>query len=746
MTRRGAAPAGLAIALCSVVVAATFGFGAATVSADSRVPAARSGSADGRVLIISAPRLTWSGIQDARPTNLMQLFRTGAVGLTSIRTAGSQTRPGDAYLTIGAGNRMGTVTEVDGTVVSRNEPIVEGDPTSVYTRTTGIVPTDDILAMGKPTIDRLNRAQFFGAKSGSLAWALDRADKSMAVIANADRQFGVPKYRQAGLAAMDRTGQVEAGIVSTELLRAEDSAAFGIALDQDVLMSVFDDVWTDHDVVLVELSDLERAEAARETATPKQGERQYRRALRSGDAIVGKLLDEVDLERDTVIFVAPTPPTTRSQLTAFAIAGPGIEPGLATSSTTRRDGYVTLTDIAPSTLTRLGVAVPGSMNDTRLSSVSSPDDLDTRIDWLVSRGERALVRDKAFGPTTVVFIVVLVIDIALAMLCLARFPKLSLLVRSLALLVLAVPPATYLLGLFPIAQPATLGAAVAGASIVLACLASLTRRIDHRLPPVALMGLLWAVLAVDIATGGRLQIDTVFGYSPIVAGRFAGFGNQAFSMISLSTLLVGAALVDRRTPGGGPASKATIGGVVVFFLVTVVLDGHPSMGSDVGGVMAFVPAATVATLIFAGVKVRPRIIAAIVGGTLAILALFAGIDLSRPEDQRTHLGRFTQKLFDGEAGQIIERKIAANLRVLTSIWAWVIPVALIYFVYLTWRPNHTLQRLNAYHGKFRAFGVAALTLGVLAMALNDSGVSLPAMMVALVAAYVSYLVIDLESA
>jgi hypothetical protein len=78
------------------------------------------------------------------------------------------------------------------------------------------------------------------------------------------------------------------------------------------------------------------------------------------------------------------------------------------------------------------------------------------------------------------------------------------------------------------------------------------------------------------------------------------------------------------------------------------------------------------------------------------------------------------------------------------VWAWVIPVALIYFMYLTWRPNRTLQRLNRDHVQFRSFGVAALTLGVLAMALNDSGVSLPAIMVALVAAYVSYLVIEIE--
>ena len=384
------------------------------------------------------------------------------------------------------------------------------------------------------------------------------------------------------------------------------------------------------------------------------------------------------------------------------------------------------------------------MNDTPMSSDADDATVAERTATMIDRADRAVVRDQAFGPTTVVFIVVLVIDLVLAVLCLARLPRLSGLVRGLALVVLAAPPVTFLLGLVSIASPAVLGAAVALGAILCAGLASLTRRFDRGLPPVLLFGLLWLVLAVDIATGGHLQINTIFGYSPIVAGRFAGFGNQAFSMIALSSLLLAAVVVERRTSGRTTMGAATTIGVVAWFLVTVVLDGHPAMGSDVGGVLAFVPAATVSLLMFRGTKVRVRLMALIAGGTVAILAAFAALDLSRPAADRTHLGRFVAKLFDGDAGEIIERKIAANLRVLTSVWAWVIPVALVYFMYLTWRPNHTLERLNRHHSQFRAFGVGALTLGVLAMGLNDSGVSLPAMMLALVAAYVSYLVIDIE--
>jgi len=703
-----------------------------------------SADSPGRVLVITTPRLTWATVERLRPPHLTEFFEGAAVAMASTRTSGSVTRPGDAYLTIGAGNRMATVANFDPTVVARTEPIPEGDPTAVYQRTTGVTATKPILAIGKPTIDNLNDDFYFGAEAGSLASALDDSGHSLAVIANADQQFGSPRFREAGLAAMDRNGQIDGGMVSSELLRANDQAAFGLELDPEVFTARFTSTWAEHDVVLVELSDLERAEMARAEATTRQGDAQFERALMTGDDLVGRMLDQVDLERDTVIVVSPTAPINDNQLTVFALAGRGVQAGWATSSTTRRDGYVTLTDIAPTILDQFGVDVPSAMGDTRLSGTADDATLADRVDHMVDRSERAVVRDKAFGPTTVTFILVLVVDIGLAMLCLARLPRLAGPVRGLALVVLAAMPVSYLLGFVRIGSPGALGAILAASSIVAAIAVSFTRRIDPGLPPLILIGALWAVLAVDIATGGNLQIDTIFGYSPLVAGRFAGFGNQAFSMIAVSSLLLASAFVERRHPDGAKVTLRTTAGVIVWFLVTIVLDGHPAMGSDVGGVLAIVPAATVAVLMFRGIRLNARLIALVGAGTLAVLGGFAALDLARPADSRTHLGRFMAKLFDGDAGEIIQRKIAANLRVLTSVWAWVIPVALVYFVYLTWRPNRTLQKLNTAHPHFRTFGVAALTLGVLAMGLNDSGVSLPAIMLATVAAYVSYLVIEIE--
>ena len=145
----------------------------------------------------------------------------------------------------------------------------------------------------------------------------------------------------------------------------------------------------------------------------------------------------------------------------------------------------------------------------------------------------------------------------------------------------------------------------------------------------------------------------------------------------------------------------------------------------------------------AGVKVRARLAALIGVVTVGILVGFAALDLSRPAASRTHLGRFAAKVLDGGAATILQRKVEANVSVLTStVWTVVIPAALLYFAYLTWRPNRFMQRVVDAHPSFRPFGVSAILLGVLAWGLNDSGVSMPAMMLMIALPYTAWLALD----
>jgi hypothetical protein len=95
-----------------------------------------------------------------------------------------------------------------------------------------------------------------------------------------------------------------------------------------------------------------------------------------------------------------------------------------------------------------------------------------------------------------------------------------------------------------------------------------------------------------------------------------------------------------------------------------VIDVAPMWGSDVGGILSMVPAYAVTLVLLAGRRIRIRTVA-IIGVAIGVVgAIAAAIDLSRPREDRTHLGRYLTRIQDrgiGEGWSVIQRKLDANL-------------------------------------------------------------------------------------
>jgi hypothetical protein len=701
----------------------------------------------GRVLVVTLPRTTWDRLGDGSVPTLRRFLDGAAVAAMSPRTVGPVTDPGRAYITLGAGNRASTLDPfTDGEAADADEDTPAGPASAVFERRSGVTATGRVLALTFPEQVARNDQLLYGAEPGALAQALGSDGRRSAVVGNAGQTRNDPSRRHVALAGVDATGQADVGQVGPDLLVQDELAPFGVRSDPEQVLRAVDEAWAGGaTLAVVEMSDLERAEQARIQSTPEQGDRQFQQALEDADRLFARLLDTVDPARDLVMVLGPDAPLSGEQLTVFGLTGPGVERGWARSSTTRRDGFVTLTDVAPSILGRLGIEVPDSMNDTPITAVGADVALGDRIDRLVRDDERARFRDRATGPLTVSFIVLLVVLLLLVAWTLGRRNSWAAPVRYLCLLVMSVPSVMFLAGLLPYGPftVATYGLVVAGGAALVAAVAQVAGRRDLLAAPLVPAALAVVVLAVDVAAGGSLQINTMFGYSPIVAGRFAGFGNQAFAIISISTLIVATAgweVWALRRPGS--SDRVRLAAVVGLFVAVVIIDGSPTLGSDVGGVLAMVPAFTVCTLMLAGRRIRARLVVLIGAMTVGVLVLFAALDLARPAESRTHLGRFAQRVLDGDAWVILQRKLEANVNILTSTtWTVVIPAALVFLAYLTWRPNRGLVRVNEQHPSFRPFGVSAIVLGFLSWAVNDSGVAIPAMMLTIALPYTAYLVL-----
>ena len=392
--------------------------------------------------------------------------------------------------------------------------------------------------------------------------------------------------------------------------------------------------------------------------------------------------------------------------------GPGVRPGLTSSGTTRRAGYVTLSDVAPTILDRLAVKEPAAMNGALIAERGQGrTGLDQYRDLAV-KNTITRFRDTVAGPVSVWFVVLELFGDGFAVLSLTGSrQRLRPWAAFVALVTLAFPTITFLMGLGRTDHLGFTGftlAVFAGAAL----LALIAQQLGFRFlprndpraamaPPLLLIGLLYTVLVLDVVRGGRLQINTVFGYSPVVAGRFAGYGNLAFALLAISTVVLSTGVWGlariKDSAGRGRRSHIGIPVVIALFVVAIIADGYPSFGSDVGGVLALVPAGAVVVLLLSGRRLNLRKVAGIALATALALVAFAAIDLARPADQRTHLGRLVASAGGqdgGGIGTVIHRKVAANLSVLTSsTFIWIIPAALAFLAFLTWRRRGFIRTL-----------------------------------------------------
>jgi hypothetical protein len=237
----------------------------------------------------------------------------------------------------------------------------------------------------------------------------------------------------------------------------------------------------------------------------------------------------------------------------------------------------------------------------------------------------------------------------------------------------------------------------------------------------------------------------MLGYDAIVAGRFTGYGNLTFGLMSVSALSVAAALGTLAARRFGPArARLAAGGTVLVLGVVIVgVIGAPSLGRDFGGVLSALPGFLVLAMLLARVRVTVVRLVAVLAAAVVAVGTVAVLDWMRPPADRSHLGRFVEQILTGEAWTVISRKGQANLDILLhSPIAWMLPVALVAAGWLI-RPGGLLRsgpgdEVGGPAGLTaeQVFVVRAVLLSAalslfLGAAVNDSGVALPATAAAL---------------
>ena len=562
-----------------------------------------------RVLVISLPATSWADIKAADAPNLRKLFADSAVADMVTRAAGRKSSISGGYTALGAGGRASAVTPLAPQAFETTEPYGESTAEAVYRQRTGLAPTGGIVHLGIDELVQENAEGLYDPTIGALGDALAGHDVPRAVIANGDGAQPVvddplPEFQRAAVnALMGGDGQVPDGAVGTELLEDDPHAPFGVRMDNDVAYREFSRFWGKGGVVLVEGSDLLRADLYTDFLTDDEARVQKQAALHRTDELVGRMLADVDPARDAVFVVSPASPRRGSGLAVTGIRAPGVAPELLRSATSRRDGFVYVVDIAPTILSLLGYPTPSDMEGRTMKVVSGGVAHGDRIDFLIHANEDAVFRDSKVGAANNILIALTAVLALAAFVAVRRTRRRAAVARFLALAVLGFLFATYVAG--PMHFGSTDNAAafygfLAAVAIVFA-FACLLVGARHRYLPLGLA--LAATVALhlgDLLVGARLELNTVFGYSATVGIRVSGQGNITFSQLTAALLLLGGLAVWRR-PG-----RVTVYAVIAMLGFTLLVMAAPPFGGDFGAAIAGAPGFGLFAWLLLGRRIRLR--------------------------------------------------------------------------------------------------------------------------------------------
>lgn len=704
-------------------------------------PAAGAQPTCGRAVVVTTPGVTWAHISEL-PPGFSEAVEKGAVGSVSVRTNRARTSYASGFTTLGAGTR------VEGGVTTGGPLGPEVDE-GLFDENVAVAGLGEIL-------DRV-AVDGYDAVPGALAGALP--DVPVIAIGNADA--GKPPSGPHGLgrwtllAAMDPSGRVDLAATGPGLVTglAATPGTIRARTDMGALRGAVEDALRiPCAVTVVDQGDLIRAEEA-----PDANLAQVEAALAATGEVLGWVQDGMDFDKDLLVVVSPTSPARADDVhLGIAIArGPGFAEGseLSSASTGRR-AMVTLPDVAPTVLAHLGVERPPSMLGRPWFALASRHD--DRAAAALTADREAVFIDRVRTPVSTAFVVLqAAIYAAIALLLWwgeraserAR-PRAGGYLELAAMAVVAFPATTYIAGVVDQHELggwglAALLAVLDGLLLLVVC--TLFRRSLDRL--LVLTAGTTALLVTDLVLGAPLQVNTVFSYSPIVAGRFSGIGNTAFAVLAATTVVTGTLIVHHwgRSP-------RTLSAVAVLFAAVVVVDGAPAFGSDVGGVLALVPGLALTLLLLAGRRPSIKVVVACVIATGIAVALFLALDLARPPADRTHLARLYEDVQARGMGALtdtLSRKASTNLRVFTStIWTYLVPPALGLLAWLLLRPRRRWEWLADEYPILRAGLIGGLLVALLGFAVNDSGIVVPAMMLSFLVptALVVHLVLERRAA
>ncbi|GAA6526036.1 hypothetical protein [Intrasporangium sp. DVR] len=649
------------------------------------------------LVVVGVGGLSWDDVSPEQTPVLWGLLRDGAAASVSVKTLHLTTCPSDGWATLSAGEAAGPAAEGDRPPCT-DLPQVVGDDDRGYS------------VDGFTQIAAASREAAFGARLGLLGDSFATHTSCVAAIGPG-----------AAIAAAGSDGKVDEYAPFAKATLVSELAQCPITIvDAGSILTTGPDA-AQHRAQVTEI----------ETRITE-----VRDAMPSGaDLIVVGLADRDQQER----------------LRLLTATGPHYAPGILASASTRMEGIAQISDVTATILQRGGVRPVEPIGGRALSASPSANNSESTAARKLTRLTDIDVKADAMHRIVVPFLVGWLSVALLALIVLwvlwrrsrpwhtrLSRPRILRLVRLVGLVAAGMPAATFLANLIPWwrwSPPSPVLVALLSALVLLisgliAVLCLNGPWSSSALGPLAVMSTVTAgVIGLDLMTGSRLQMASIFGLQPLVGGRFYGMGNVAFALYGSAVLLLCAAMAHALVRRN--AARLAVVVVLVLGGTALAVDVLPAWGADFGGPIALVPALGLLLMRVAGMRVSVRSLALVGLAAAAIVTLVCYLDWRRPEQYRSHPGRFFQTLLDGDAFAVVSRKLIANIELSTAHPALLALVLVVsaFLLVLVIQPGRfgtaPFARLVDEAPLLRDGLIAVVVLSAIGFLTNDSGAAIP---------------------
>ncbi|HHX50571.1 MAG TPA: MFS transporter, partial [Clostridia bacterium] len=540
-------------------------------------PAGASPANQGQVIMLIMDNINYDDIVQYGGVNLHGILENGALGLVNTNSGGSYI-DANSYATIGAGSYA--VSSPFGIYSGGYSDFYRHEPINiVYFRNTGKEMLEgNINNVDFPNLERANQRLNRPIKIGLLGSLLQREGLKTAVIGNENTTLEETETR-AALITMNDHGVTNYGRVDGSLLEKDPASPFGLKTDYDFLFQAYEEIKEKADFIVIQSGDTYRLNKYHYLSDERQSKTKGT-IFQDMDLFLGKLFKTMD-DQSLFLFVVPFPSAEDilqgRKLTPIIAHGRDVPKGLVTSSTTKRDGLITNTDLAAEITNFFQVERDPSM---------------TGHHFLYKERERSLEYIKNLEQVTVynyknrpglvrAFIAFIVVILSLSIVLINWWKNGLVYLKPFLTAIMIIPTVFLVIPLFNVWDYflfvflLILLTTVTSIAMTIYFKDSLSIIIVSLVSPVVL-------ILLDTLLGNPLMKVSILGYDPIGGARFYGIGNEYMGFLLGSTIIGSAALVDRYQQRRKYFKLVS----VAIFLVVLLTLAMPFLGTNVGGAIA----------------------------------------------------------------------------------------------------------------------------------------------------------------